>query len=86
MNVLLINGSPKGEKSNSLQLAQAFVRGIGEEKQVQLDKVTLSSLQVGACKGCFCCWNKTPGQCVIRDDMEQLLQKMQAFGWLPELI
>ncbi len=76
MNVLLINGSPKGEKSNSLQLAQAFVRGIGEEKKVQLDTVTLSSLQVGACKGCFCCWNKTPGQCVIRDDMEQLLQKM----------
>ena len=31
MKILIINGSPKGEKSNSLQLTQAFVRGMKEE-------------------------------------------------------
>lgn len=27
MNILIINGSPRGERSNSWQLANAFVRG-----------------------------------------------------------
>ena len=28
----------------------------------------LSSLNIAQCKGCFGCWTKTPGRCVIRDD------------------
>lgn len=28
MNILIINGSPRGEKSNSYQLTGAFLRGV----------------------------------------------------------
>lgn len=28
----------------------------------------LSSLKIAPCMGCFGCWTKTPGRCVIRDD------------------
>ena len=30
--------------------------------------VDLSSLKIANCVGCFGCWTKTPGRCVIRDD------------------
>lgn len=30
--------------------------------------VDLSSLKISNCIGCFGCWTKTPGKCVIRDD------------------
>ena len=30
--------------------------------------IDLSSLKISNCVGCFGCWTKTPGKCVIRDD------------------
>lgn len=30
--------------------------------------IDLSSLKIANCTGCFGCWTKTPGKCMIRDD------------------
>lgn len=38
-------------------------------KDADLNKmIDLSSLKIRNCVGCFGCWVKTPGKCVIRDD------------------
>lgn len=71
MKVLLINASPKGGRSNSLRLADAFVRGLGEAEVERLD---LCSLDVKPCRGCFACWKATPGTCCIHDDMARVIE------------
>ncbi len=76
MNILLLNGSPKGEKSNSLRLARAFCEGIGEKCPSQVEELTLSKLDIKDCLGCFGCWSKTPGKCVIQDDMAGVIEKL----------
>lgn len=79
MNILLINGSPKVKRSNSLQLAQAFVDGLSEaaERKIQKTEVRrmdVYSMNIEPCRGCFTCWSKTPGQCIIKDDMDEVIQ------------
>lgn len=39
-----------------------------EIKKDDIKFVDLSSLKITNCIGCFGCWTKTPGKCVIRDD------------------
>lgn len=81
MKILIINGSPKGEKSNSLQLTQAFVRGMKEENakkgmETELEQLDVCKLHIEACKGCFACWKVTPGTCCISDDMQMVLERI----------
>ena len=64
MRILIINGSPKGEKSNSLRLTHAFVEGVKKENQSkqifteieQLDVLNHNSQILHGClkhKKCF---------------------------------
>lgn len=77
MNILVINGSPKGEQSNTWQLTKAFLAGMGESGNVwETQELTVSRMNIRPCLGCFSCWNKTPGQCCIADDMGQVIEKL----------
>lgn len=83
MKILIINGSPKGKNSNTYKLTQAFLDGIKTEMQnsaqnteVQLEEIQVNRLQIKPCLGCFSCWNKTPGKCCIRDDMQEVIDKL----------
>lgn len=75
MNVLIINGSPKGEKSNSLKLTNSFIKGMTDSIKTEIHKLNLSSMNISACRGCFACWNKTPGKCSINDDMTKIIEE-----------
>lgn len=74
MRVFIINGSPKGARSNSYQLTKAFLAGMGDgDSPIETREVTVSRLDIRPCLGCFSCWSKTPGQCCIADDMRQVI-------------
>jgi hypothetical protein len=38
----------------------------------------LSGMDIKACRGCFSCWVKTPGRCIIEDDQEAILRATAA--------
>lgn len=38
------------------------------ERVSNIKYIDLSSMKISNCIGCFGCWTKTPGKCVIRDD------------------
>lgn len=40
--------------------------------------ISLSDKKVGFCTGCYNCWIKSPGSCVIRDDQVLIYQKIAA--------
>lgn len=42
------------------------------EKEDGLKYFDLSALKIANCMGCFGCWTKTPGRCVIRDDATKI--------------
>lgn len=82
MNILAINGSPKGKRSNTWRLASAFLQGITTQEErthgqaPTVETLSISSLAIKPCLGCFSCWSKTPGECCIHDDMQGVINKI----------
>lgn len=66
--ILVLNGSPKKEKSTTLVITRAFVQGIEETLDAETEYIHLSDLQIKPCTGCLSCWSKTEGTCVMQDD------------------
>ena len=76
MKVLVLNGSPKAERSNTLNITKAFLKGFPADTEVE--QVNLYKKDIKPCLGCFSCWSRTPGQCVIKDDMQDIYEKIKA--------
>ena len=77
MNILVINGSPKDGNSNTYRLTSAFLDGIKQGFQdIQTKELSVSRMDIKPCLGCFSCWNRTPGQCCIQDDMQHVIQEL----------
>ena len=79
MNILVINGSPKGEHSNTLRLTNAFLEGVCNSQKdclPDIEQLRIAQMDINSCLGCFSCWKTTPGQCCIYDDMRTVLEKL----------
>lgn len=77
MKILVINGSPKGERSNTLRLTNAFLEGflLGQEgNHPNIRRREIAGMEIRPCLGCFSCWKRTPGKCCIPDEMQSILE------------
>lgn len=69
--VLAISGSLR-ESSFTEKMLDLCIKGLGENQEVH--KFYPHKMNIGPCKGCRSCWEpKTPGECVQKDDFEQIL-------------
>lgn len=41
-----------------------------------IEFIDLSKLKISNCIGCYSCWTKTPGKCIIRDDAVKIYPKI----------
>ena len=74
MKILVINGSPKSENSDTMKVTKAFLQGMGETAEI----INTAKVNVKHCLGCLACWQKTRGVCVQKDDMAAILEKYKA--------
>lgn len=71
--VLILSGSPR-IGGNSDILCDEFMKGAKESGNT-VEKINVSQKNIGYCKACYYC-QKSGGECIIKDDMAEILQKM----------
>jgi multimeric flavodoxin WrbA len=73
MKILGINGSPKGEKSQTRRLVMAVLEG-ARKTGADVTFVDICDLEIRYCTACGTCYAK--GECIHDDDFPNLLDKM----------
>lgn len=61
---LLLDGSMKDEMDRVREATADLLK----EKGFKVESVPLKERNIGDCRGCFGCWVRSPGECVVSDD------------------
>ena len=77
MKILVLNGSPKKEKSDTLCITRAFLAGMREAGEQQVHMIHAIDLHIEYCTGCFACMHNG-GTCIHEDDMKAILEEILA--------
>lgn len=76
MKIVVINGSHTGKNGNTNILVNAFLRG-AKATGAETENILLAEKRIEHCIACKSCWFKTPGSCVIKDDMADIVDRVK---------
>ena len=75
MKILVFNGSPKKEKSDTMVITRAFLEGMQSYEKQDIRVVDVIDKKIEYCTGCFTCM-RNGGTCVFDDDMKGILEEI----------
>ena len=70
MKVLILDGSESGDSLIN-SISELVVKEL-KLRNHDIKTITLRNHDIKPCLGCFKCWVKTPGRCIIDDDIDKL--------------
>ena len=73
MKILVLNGSPKRDRSDTMHITRALLDGMNESAPQEVRIINAVDKQIGFCTGCFSCMNNG-GSCIYDDDMRDILE------------
>lgn len=78
MNVMAIIGSPR-KGGNTELLVDRVIEGCRSRGDAHIEKVVIAERNIQYCSGCLSCTFPPPGtgKCVLRDDMDELIEKIR---------
>ena len=77
MKILVFNGSPKKERSDTMRITRAFLGGMNEAAPQEVQRINVADMHIEFCRGCFAC-KYNGGRCATDDDMREILEQMLA--------
>ena len=75
MRILVLNGSPKRERSDTMHMTRAFLEGMNETAPQEVHTIHVIDSDIEYCAGCFACM-RNGGTCVHNDDMRPILNEI----------
>ena len=75
MKILVLNGSPKREKSDTMHITRAFLEGMNEAAKQETHRIDVADKHIEFCSGCFACMHNG-GTCRYDDDMRGILREI----------
>lgn len=75
MKILVLNGSPKREKSDTMHITRAFLDGVKEVAPQDVHIINIIDKHIEYCTGCFT-RKHNGGECIHNDDMKEPLDEV----------
>lgn len=74
IKALILNGEM--EKGIDLTEASQTLKEALKAKHYEVEEKKLKDIEIKPCMGCYACWIKTPGKCIIDDYGRELISEM----------
>ena len=75
MKILVLNGSPKRDMSDTMHITRAFLDGMREAAPQEVRTIHAADRHIEYCTGCFACMHNG-GTCIHDDDMREILEQI----------
>ena len=75
MKILVLNGSPKREKSDTMHITWAFLEGMRDAAPHEIHVIDVIDRHIEYCTGCFA-YKRNGGTCIHDDDMRAILDEI----------